>query len=420
MTLPLYIPHTSVELETEGEIGRTSGGVAVDSSGNVYITGLTDSANFPATPNPIQIDNAGDYDVFVTKINADGTLGYSTYLGGSAWDRSGGIAVDSNGNAYITGTTISSDFPNTLITIQPGGYADGGDAFVTKINADGTLGYSTYLGGSSYEDGNGIAVDSSGNVYITGATYSTDFPTWNPIQPNNASTYDVFVTKINADGTPGYSTYLGGSGNDAGTGIAVDSDRNAYITGYTYANNFPYTLNAYQTINAGNADAFVTKINADGSNLVYSTYLGGSEGEGSYGIALDSDKNAYITGATNSADFPIKDPIYNSGNLVGGTGTDVGDVFVTKINADGSDLVYSTFLGGSTYEEGHGIAVDSDGNAYITGFTYSTDFITQHSIQPKGGDVGDRDVFVTAINTAGPGLCTPHSSVGVTGMKAMV
>ena len=366
--------------------------IAVDSAGNAYITGITKSADFP-TASPINKDYSGgsNYgDAFVAKINASGSaLVYSTYLGGSNDDIGNGIAVDSLGNAYITGMTKSDDFPTASpIYKDYGGGTNYGDAFVTKINASGSaLDYSTYLGGSKDDIGNGIAVDSAGNAYITGETKSTDFPEGF----YNSGKNDVFVTEINASGSAiVYSTYLGGKGDDRGSGIAVDSSGNAYITGQTKSIDFPKASPIAGTKFGGIADAFVTKIKADGSGLAYSTYLGGSGDDWGLGIAVDSSGNAYITGRTKSIDFPKASPIART------RGGGISDAFVTKIKADGSALAYSTYLGGSADDWGFGIAVDSSGNAYIAGTTLSADFPKAF---PIGGTIGGgiTDAFVTKI-----------------------
>ena len=367
-------------------------GIAVDSAGNAYLTGTTKSADFP-TASPINKDYSGgsNYgDAFVAKINASGSaLVYSTYLGGSNDDIGNGIAVDSLGNAYITGMTKSDDFPTASpIYKDYGGGTNYGDAFVTKINASGSaLDYSTYLGGSKDDIGNGIAVDSAGNAYITGETKSTDFPEGF----YNSGKNDVFVTEINASGSAiVYSTYLGGKGDDRGSGIAVDSSGNAYITGQTKSIDFPKASPIAGTKFGGIADAFVTKIKADGSGLAYSTYLGGSGDDWGLGIAVDSSGNAYITGRTKSIDFPKASPIART------RGGGISDAFVTKIKADGSALAYSTYLGGSADDWGFGIAVDSSGNAYIAGTTLSADFPKAF---PIGGTIGGgiTDAFVTKI-----------------------
>jgi hypothetical protein len=263
---------------------------------------------------------------------------------------------------------------------------------------DPTLVYSTYLGGSNFDSGIGIAVDSQGNAYVTGVTASTNFPTKNPFQATSGGGGDAFVTKLNATGDGlVYSTYLGGNSFDQGSSIAVDSSGNAYVTGGTSSTNFP-TKNPLQATNRGgdffDADAFVTKLNATGDALVYSTYLGGSSDDGGSDIAVDSQGNAYITGGTGSSDFPTKNPFQATS---GGGGRFSGGAFVTKLNATGDALVYSTFFGASDGNSGIGIAVDTQGNAYITGDTRSTNFPTKNPFQAtKGG--GESDAFIAKIS----------------------
>jgi hypothetical protein len=337
---------------------------------------------------------------------------YSTYLGGSEGDAASGIAVDSAGNAYVTGTTGSTNFP----TVNPVQSANAGlsNVFVAKINPTGSaLVYSTYLGGSYFDNGYGIAVDSAGNAYVTGVTTSNNFPTTpGAFQTicnggSNCGLYgDAFVAKIDPEGSAlVYSTYLGGSlgggGNDRGTGIAVDSTGHAYVTGFTDSTDFP-TKNPLQPVisnPSGNVppafDAFVTKINAAGSALVYSTYLGGSQEELGNGIAVDGAGRAYVTGLTCSTDFPTMSPLQpaNAGGC---------DAFVAKISAGGSALVYSTYLGGKGTDSGNSIAVDSSNNAYVIGNTGSIDFPTKNPLQPANG--GGTDAFVAKINGAGSAL----------------
>src|ERR1022692_2585480 len=248
-------------------------------------------------------------------------------------------------------------------------YGGNGDAFVAKLNPTGSaLVYSTYLGGSEWDRGNGIAVDGSGNAYVTGFTASTDFPAMNPIQPVNGGGDDAFVAKLNPTGSAlVYSTYLGGSGNDTGSGIAVDNSGNAYVAGYTSSTNFPTMSPLQLAYGGGDSDAFVAKLNPTGSALVYSTYLGGSGEDQGGGIAVDNLGNAYVTGGTGSTDFPTM----NAAQATYGGDT---DAFVAMLNPTGSALVYSTYLGGSSDDDGYGIAEDSAGNAYVTGGTGSTDF----------------------------------------------
>jgi uncharacterized repeat protein (TIGR01451 family) len=331
----------------------------------------------------------------VTKINAAGTaIVYSTFLGGTGTDPGDSIAVDTSGNAYVTGFTNSTTFPGvTGSSIQPANAGGSFDDFVTKINAAGTaIVYSTFLGGSGEDEAFGIAVDSSGNAYVTGETASTTFPgvTGSSIQPANAGSFDDFVTKINAAGTAiVYSTFLGGSGDDAGFAIAVDTSGNAYVTGL------------HATTNPGggaNFDAFVTKINAAGTAVVYSTPLGGTGIDEGNSIAVDSSGNAYVTGQTSSATFPGVTGSSIQPAHAGG----IYDAFVTEINAAGT-IVYSTFLGGSGTDHGYSIAVDSSGNVYVAGDTNSTTFpgVTGSSIQPaKAGSPITFDAFVTKIGLA--------------------
>ncbi len=372
--------------------------IAVDGSGNVYLTGYTTSTDFPTVSASQPTYRGGTFDAFVTKINASGNaLVYSTYLGGSGADSGNAIAVDGSGNVYLTGTTSSINFPTSEYPVQNLN-AGGSDAFVSKIDASGTLVYSTYLGGNGDDYGFGIAADTFRNIYVTGRTKSTDFPGPKTIQstpfPSVGGGYwDAFVAKIDASGTFPYltlvySTYLGGDYGEDGYAIAVDSSQNVYITGTTHSTNFP-TVNSIQASNAGASDCFVTKINPAGSTFVYSTYLGGNFDDVCEGIAVDGSGNVYITGSTISANFPTSNPIQiNNAGLV--------DVFVTKINPAGSALVYSTYLGGSGEDQSRGIAVDGSGNVYLAGSTSSTNFpISSSPIQ--GSNAGGTDVFVAKI-----------------------
>ena len=403
---PLYIDPLIYSTYLGGSSYDEAYGIAVDSAGNAYITGYTYSTNFPTTPGAFRtVCNGGtgcktNGDAFVAKINAAGSaLVYSTYLGGSGRDYGFGIALDDNGDAYVVGTTYSTDFP----TFRPLQSAFGGgstDAFVAEFNPSGSaLLYSTYLGGSGDEYGTGIAADSSGNTYVTGETASADFPTANPLQPTLAGSDDGFVAKIaNLGSGLIYSTYLGGSGLDYCIGIAVDSLGDAYVTGATGSVDFP-TANALQPAYGGGYDAFVSELNPTGSALVYSTYLGGSGQDQGFGITLDGAGNAYVTGETNSNNFPTVNalqPTYAGG----------GDAFVSKINSNGSALVYSTYLGGSGGEFGYGISVDSSGNAYVTGATSSSNFpITPNALQTRckgcAGHHGHAHPFSSKINAAG-------------------
>jgi hypothetical protein len=276
---------------------------------------------------------------------------------------------------------------------------------------DPVLSYSTYLGGSSFDESASIAVDATGAAYITGRTGSADFPTVHPLQPRLRSSSNAFVAKLDATGTAlVYATYLGGSSTDQGNGIAIDASGAAYVTGFTFSADFP-TVHPLQPAYSGGGDAFVAKLNSAGSALIYATYLGGSGFDHSAGITVDATNAAYVTGQTGSSDFPTVHPLQPT--FGGGTdctveGTPCGDAFVAKLNAAGSALVYATYLGGSSDDGGAGIAVDAAGAAYVTGTTGSPDFPTVHPLQPTLGGgchstfrgiVCDQDAFVAKLET---------------------
>jgi hypothetical protein len=369
--------------------------IEVDREGNAYLTGNTGSSDFP-TMNPLQPAFSGFIDAFVTKLNPAGSaLIYSTYLGGSSLDRGQGLAIDRQGNVYLTGSTLSRDFP-TMNPLQPA-LSKSQDAFVTKLNSTGSaLVYSTYLGGSDGEIGSDIAVDRSGNVYLVGGTFSIDFPTADPLQPGLGDSGpirsgDAFVTKLDASGTAFiYSTYFGGNGSDIGNGLALDARDNVYVTGTTLSTNFP-TMNPLQPSLAGGNDAFVAKLDQSGSKLHYSTYLGGSALDGGTGIAVDVRGNACVIGSTNSNDFPTLNPVQPT------PVTPSLNAFVSKLKSDGSGFVFSTHLGGSASEFGEGIALDFRGNAYVVGSTTSADFPTTPEAFQEELRGLSQDTFITKV-----------------------
>jgi hypothetical protein len=370
-------------------------GIAIDAAGEAYVTGYTASTNFPTTTGASQTSNAGGNDAFVAKLNAAGSeIVYSTYLGGSGDDRATGIAIDPAGEAFVTGYTNSTNFPTTTGALQTSNVG-GDDAFAAKFNAAGSaLIYSTYLGGSDYDQATGIAIDPAGEAYVTGFTTSTNFPTTTgALQTSNVGGDHAFVAKLNSAGSALiYSTYLGGSIYDHATSIAIDPAGEAYVTGFTTSTNFPTTTGALQTFYAGGGDAFVAKLNAAGSALIYSTYLGGSDYDQAAGIAIDPAGEAYVTGFTTSTNLPTTTGAPQT-FYAGG-----GDAFVAKLNTAGSALIYSTYLGGSVDDQATGIAIDPAGEAYVVGSTYSTNFpTTAGALQPTVA--GNEHAFVFKLAT---------------------
>ncbi len=352
-------------------------GVAVDAAGTVHVTGNTRSGfNFPILNAFQDRYGRGGWDAFVTKLNTAGTLTYSSYLGGTGDDIGRGLVLDAAGNMYITGSTDSTNFPKLNATQA----AKGGllDAFVTKMKADGTaLLFSTYLGGAENEFGNDIAVDPAGNYYVTGQTVSPNFPIVNPFQPQyGGSFFDAFATKYNAAGTIAYSSYLGGNDIDRGFGVAADSAGNAYYSGQTVSTNFP-TVNAFQGVNGGLTDVYLTKVAPNGSSLVYSTYLGGLGSDVNWG-GLHVTPNGIVTisGGTDSANFPTVQPIQATKNTI-------RDVFVSVFNTAGSALTFSTFHGGNALDDSYNLDVDANGNIYVVGETYSSNFPVVNPWQPN-------------------------------------
>jgi len=455
---------------TNYEIGRE---IEVDGSGNAYIVGETDSVDFP-TQNPYQGVAAGLTDIFVTKLSTTGNnLIYSTYIGGSNFDYGAGIGIDNNGFACITGTTFSSDFP-TFAALFPTLSGPQDAFVTKLSTTGNSLMYSTYLGGSNWEWSLDIAVDGNGNAYVIGDTDSADFPIFNAYDSSFNSGFDVFVSKFDPPGgILMYSTYLGGLNHDIGNGIDFDSNGNAYVTGYTWSSNypvtpataydssyngggdivvnildtitggsgsllygtyifgqgddfgydiatdnsgivyvtgetgstinqfFPVTTNAYQQNLFGTRDAFFFKLDPSltpANQMLYCSYLGGMTGggghDGGWGIDLDSNNNAYIVGATECSDFPLVNPLgsYNGGN----------EAFASLFDptaSGASSLLDSTYIGGTNHDEGYGIAIDNNDDAYITGLTYSTNFPTQNPYQNNNNGLGD--AFVTKISPTG-------------------
>jgi hypothetical protein len=390
-----------------GSISDAGDAIAVDSSGDAYVAGYTYSPDFPSQ-NAVQPGFGGSLgftlgstaNSFVAELNASGSgLVYSTFWGGSVFDRATGIALDSNGDAYVAGYTQSPDFP-TVAPFQAG--LDGSqDGFLLKVGPSGSsVPYSTYLGGSGSDVCFAVAVDSSQDAYVTGATLSNDFPVTNAanLQPNFGGTQNAFITEFNPSGSGlVYSTYLGGSGAEAGYGIALDPAANAYVTGFTTSANFP-VLNAIQT-NLSNSygNVIITEAGAGGVSFVFSTYLGGmgnaASGVGDYGgsIAVDNQGYVYVTGYTGSSDFPPVNsiqPLFPNSYATG---------FVLQMSPGGNGLLYSTFVGGNAFDQPNGIAVDNNGDAYVTGLTYSTNFPVVGAA-PQSALGGNDDAFIFEVS----------------------
>lgn len=384
--------------------------VTLDSSGNVYITGRTTSNDFPVVDG-WQDYRAGARDAFVTKYSPTGEMLYSTYFGGSGAENALGIGLDASGAIYVTGVTSSVDLPvkNAAQSTYGGG---GQDGFVFKLTPAGDdLVYSTYLGGTGFDQSRTIAVDADGYAYVAGNTGSLDFPLSNALQPNfGGGISDAFVTKLDSNGALVFSTYLGGTTNqgddfDSGRGIALDASGNIFVAGETRGG-FPVTSGAFQTAYGGGLnDLFVAKLSSDGARLIYATYVGGSGSDqsqlvigtssGIHGkiIAVDRDGSAYITGDTESSDFPVRNAYqpFKAGNV---------DAFVLKLNAAGSDVVYSTYFGGSGFETARGIAITPGGRAWIVGSTASSDLPVRSPFQFTFGG-GAFDAFIAEFSRQG-------------------
>ena len=409
-------PNGSVLYTTylRGSSGDFGGGIALDAAGDIYVAGATDSADFPILNAIKPVKENVTREGFITKLaNGDGSLLFSTFFGGNRTDTINDITLNAAGEIYIVGQTQSTNFP-TVNPIQGGlnlNQCFCEDAFVTKLSPDAlTVLYSTYLGGASTDYGESIALDASNNIYITGSTKSDDFPTQAAIQPNRAGQFqdtDLFISKISADGSNlVYSTYLGGTLLDSARRIAVNSAGNAFVAGSTASMDFPTTTGAYQEnyIGAPGAcgtpgfggpvnceDMFITKLAPDGSSLAYSTYLGGGLDDIANGIAINNADEAYVIGYTVSEDFP------------GVTRTGPGyEIALAKLNAGGSDLLYTVIIDSPVANAGHGIAVDNAGDIYITGAQSVPSELYVAKITDGGGGGGGSNLPPVAVASASP------------------
>ncbi|MFZ0828064.1 MAG: immunoglobulin domain-containing protein [Verrucomicrobiia bacterium] len=430
-------------------------GIAVDPAGNAYLTGFTDSPNFPTSTNALYktisgiLDPSYGYypvDAFVTELDSSGSnLVYSTYLGGSSTDCGKAIALDATGNAYVTGFTYSSNFP-TVNALQKNqactnSFFYNANAFIAKIGPGGSpLVYSTYFGGTNFDSGTGIAVDTNGFVYVTGYTASTNFPTTNFVHQliggnmvegnllnrstNITFSYDAFVAKLDPTGTNlVYSTLLGSTNNDVATGIVVDNTGAAYVTGGTISSNFPNTigtsipgLSSFLATNTSGSlatNVFLTKITDDGTNAViaWSALFGGNGVDIGNAVALDPAGDIFVTGSASSVNFPT----FNVPSLMLTNNAGQSDAFVIAFSATVTNLLYSTYLGGQNNDYGYGIAVYTNGNAYVIGQTLSANFLTNSALHPSLNGVSDAFLTIITLTTQPPVITTQPASqtVGV-------
>jgi hypothetical protein len=418
--------------------------VTVDGDGNVYVAGDTDSSDFPTTGGAYDTTHNDGSDAFVSKFSPGGALLWSTYLGGSGTDTAWDAAADGEGNIYVAGPTTSSDFPTTPGAYDTT-HNDGSDAFVSKFSPDGALLWSTYLGGSGGDNITSIVPDGDGNIYVAGDTGSSDLPTPGGYDTSLNGGVDIFISKFSANGALLWSTYLGGSEWEdlSGDAITMDGDGSIYVDAVTWSSDFPTTPGAYDTTYNGDRDVSVSKFSANGT-LLWSTYLGGSEYESPGGIAATQGGYVYVGGYTVSPDFPFTLAVDDSlqfltkfsaqgaviwsrpthgasGPIVAADGGNVyvvsgagpgfpttpdaydttynggGDGCVSRFNADGT-RVWSTYLGGSLTEVLWHIAIDAAGDICVAGFTSSTNFPT-----PNGYDTsinGGGDAFVVKFGTS--------------------
>jgi hypothetical protein len=407
-----------------GAVHDWGNGIAVDAAGAAHVAGFTDSGDFPTTDAPDPTDN-GARQIFLTKLTPTGSsLDYSIVFGGTQRDEGAGVALDPDGNAYVTGLTESVDYPTT-----PGAFDtsyEGGDAVLTKVSSNGaTLVYSTLLGGASRDTGKAIAVDVNGNAYVTGLASATTFPTTPgafDTTPGGPGTADGFITKFNPSGSAlVYSTFLGGTGFVDASGITVDAVGSAYVTGSTNAADFPTTPGAFDVTGGGPPsdfaiDGFVTKLNPTGTALSYSTYLGGAadpfgDDDEANGVAVDSAGRATVTGYTESDDFPTTGGAFDTRHNANPEAP--YDAFVTRLNASASGLSYSTYLGGSHLDIGFGIAVDGSGKAYVAGWTTSQAFpMTAGAFNPGAAHTEPHfgNAFVTKLSLQPEGYPRPKAA----------
>src|SRR5438445_3394754 len=360
-----------------------AGQVAFDPYGNIVVAGSTESTDFPGTAGPPK-----GVDAFIGKLTPDGSrILWMKFLGGTGSEDTLGLAVDANGLIYVCGRTDSRDFPITAKAAQKkfaGGIYDG---YVAKLSAEGEILYATYFGGNGGDAPDGIAVDRDGNFVIAGDTFSSNFLLLHSFQDSNRGGSDLFITRFTADGQVVYSTLLGSSGSDAGHGVAVDGQGNAWLIGAARGGDFP-VVNALQSrYGGGVSDAVVVKVAPNGT-ILNSTYFGGSSGDFGDAIAVAPDGTVWIVGRGDSADMPLIHPIQRLGGMV--------DTFVAHLTSDAKTILSSTFLGGSRGDFPVDLVLTSDGQPVVCGDTNSDDFPVRRAVQAANGG-GSGDGFVTML-----------------------
>jgi hypothetical protein len=398
-----YFGGTPPAALASGTVDDEAHSLALDATGNIYVVGYTFNNDFPIV-NGFQTTPRGAQEAYLVKLdNSTGNIQFSSYLGGVQSDRAFGVAVDPAGNAYVAGSTLSTNFPVT--NAFQSRFGEGlRDAFLTKVTTAGTVDFSTFLGGFGDEQAFDVALDSLGNIVLTGSTSSLNFPTSRPLLSTfRGGSDDIFITKFNPTGNAlVFSTFWGGSGSDNGVRLTVDTNDTIYVTGTTASGlDFPLK-NPAQFINAGLFDSFLIKMHPDGQNVDFSTFIGAEDTESGTGVAVDSSGFIYVAGFTNSLGFFAINAV--SGFLRGAR-----DAFIMKIAPDASFVVFSTFLGGFGIEGATSIALDSSSNAYITGFTTSpVDFpVSEDAFQDR--NAGFQDGFIVKLNSDDVKTSTPFA-----------
>lgn len=366
--------------------------VAVDLVGNTYLGCHSSSTHLPGA-NGYPYTLSGGMDAFLIKLNKEGSeVGYLIKLGGSKWDAIQGLAADSLGNIYGVGTTYSSDFPINANAFQPN-FGGKSDAFVVKISPEGKVIWSTFLGGKKDEDGRDIAIDRYGNVHIIGRTASKDFPISDEaLQSKSAGGIDAFVATLDANGKMLTSTYLGGTGDDIGFSIELDSVGQLYIGGTTNSLDFP-VKNAIQEQNRGGNDVFLAVIDPTRSFIDFASYLGGEGADQLYTIDINAFGDVFIMGVTNSSNFPTTEGTFQPD--FGG----MRDVFITRLNLQKKEVVFSTYLGGKKDDNPRNLVLNNKGHAFVVGNTASANFPVVKT--QKADLLGSHDAFVTMLDLSG-------------------